>query len=69
MQSTHNPDHAFLYADRTLVLRDGKLDAYGSPRDVITAELIGGLYDVDVEVCSLHGDRVRVCVPSSEIQE
>ena len=69
VQSTHNPDHAFLYADRTLVLRDGKLDAYGSPRDVITAELIGGLYDVDVEVCSLHGDRVRVCVPSSEIPE
>lgn len=69
VQSTHNPDHAFLYADRTLVLRDGKLDAYGSPRDVITAELIGGLYGVDVEVCSLHGDRVRVCVPSSEIPE
>lgn len=69
VQSTHNPDHAFLYADRTLVLRDGRLDAYGDPRDVITAELIGGLYDVEVEVSSLHGDRVRVCVPSSEIQE
>lgn len=67
VQSTHNPDHAFLYSDKTLVLRDGKVDAYGDPRDVITSELISGLYDVEVEVSSLYGDRVRVCVPKHEI--
>lgn len=67
VQSTHNPDHAFLYSDRTLVLRDGRVDAYGDPRDVITSELISGLYSVDVEVNSLYGDKVRVCVPASEI--
>lgn len=67
VQSTHNPDHAFLYSDKTLVLRDGKVDAYGSPRDVITSELISGLYDVEVEVSSLYGDKVRVCVPKHEI--
>lgn len=67
VQSTHNPDHAFLYSDKTLVLRDGRVDAYGNPRDVITSELISGLYDVEVEVSSLYGDRVRVCVPKHEI--
>ena len=67
VQSTHNPDHAFLYSDKTLVLRDGRVDAYGDPRDVITSELISGLYDVEVEVSSLYGDRVRVCVPKHEI--
>ena len=67
VQSTHNPDHAFLYSDKTLVLRNGKVDAYGDPRDVITSELISGLYDVEVEVNSLYGDRVRVCVPKHEI--
>lgn len=67
VQSTHNPDHAFLYSDKTLVLRDGKVDAYGDPRDAITSELISGLYDVEVEVSSLYGDRVRVCVPKHEI--
>ena len=44
IQSTHNPDHAFLYSDRTLVLKDGRIDAYGPPHDVITSELISGLY-------------------------
>lgn len=67
VQSTHNPDHAFLYSDKTLVLRDGRVDAYGDPRDVITSELISGLYDVEVEVSSLYGDKVRVCVPKHEI--
>lgn len=67
VQSTHNPDHAFLYSDKTLVLREGKVDAFGDPSDVITSELISGLYSVDVEVNSLYGDKVRVCVPVHEI--
>lgn len=68
IQSTHNPDHAFLYSDKTLVLRDGRVDAFGDPKDVITSELISGLYSVDVEVNSLYGDRVRICVPVNEIE-
>ncbi len=67
VQSTHNPDHAFLYADKTLVLKEGRVDAFGSPKDVITSELISGLYSIDVEVNSLYGDKVRVCVPVHEI--
>ena len=67
VQSTHNPDHAFLYADKTLVLKEGRIDAFGSPKDVITSELISGLYSIDVEVNSLYGDKVRVCVPVHEI--
>ncbi len=68
IQSTHNPDHAFLYSDRTLVLKDGRIDAYGTPHEVITSELISGLYSVDVEVNSLYGDKVRICVPKHEIE-
>lgn len=67
IQSTHNPDHAFLYSDKTLVIKDGRVDAYGDPREVITSELISGLYSVEVEVNSLYGDKVRVCVPTHEI--
>ena len=67
VQSTHNPDHAFLYSDKTLVIREGRVDAFGDPGDVITSELISGLYSVEVEVNSLYGDKVRVCVPVHEI--
>ena len=44
VQSTHNPDHAFLYSDATMVLSEGGLKAFGDPREVITSELISELY-------------------------
>lgn len=69
VQSTHQPDQAFLFADKTLVVYDGTVEAYGDPKDVITAELVGRIYGVEVEVNSLYGDKVRVCVPTSEIRE
>ena len=68
VQSTHNPDHAFLYSDATMVLSKGRLQAFGNPHDVITSELISELYDIEVEVNSLYGDKVRVCVPVREIE-
>lgn len=68
VQSTHNPDHAFLYSDATMVLSEGGLKAFGDPREVITSELISELYDLEVEVNSLYGDKVRVCVPVREIE-
>lgn len=68
IQSTHQPDQAFLYADRTLVLHEGEVLAYGSPKETITEGLISKIYGVEVEVNSLYDDRVRVCVPVSEIE-
>ena len=67
IQSTHQPDQAFLYADRTLVLHEGEVLAYGTPKETITRELISEIYGVEVEVNSLYDDAVRVCVPVSEI--
>ena len=67
IQSTHQPDQAFLYADKTLVLHEGGVLAYGSPKDTITAGLISKIYGVDVEVNSLYDDKIRVCVPVDEL--
>jgi len=69
IQSTHNPDQAFLYSDRTLVLSNGRVMAYGDPRDIITSELISKLYHVDVDVQSLYNDKVRVCIPVDQIHD
>lgn len=68
IQSTHQPDHAFLYADKTLVINKGALYAFGDPPDVITKEVISTIYNVEVEVNSLYGDKVRVCVPVREVR-
>ena len=64
IQSTHDPDQAYLYSDQILALYDGKILADGHPQETITSDLISMLYSVDVQVCSMHGDGVRVCVPA-----
>ena len=64
IQSTHDPDQAYLYSDKILALYDGQVLAWGKPQDTVSNELISTLYGVDVEVCSMHDDIVRVCVPA-----
>ena len=64
IQSTHDPDQAYLYSDKILALYDGRVLAWGTPQHTISSSLISTLYGVDVEVCSMRGDDIRICVPS-----
>ncbi|MDR2421309.1 MAG: ABC transporter ATP-binding protein [Oscillospiraceae bacterium] len=50
IQSTHNPDHAFLFASRVLALLGGRVAALGEPREAVTEELIENLYGVKVRL-------------------
>ena len=63
IQSTHDPDQAYLYSDKILALYNGQVLACGTPEDTINKDLISMLYGVEVEVQSLHEDSIRVCVP------
>ncbi len=69
VQSTHQPDQAFLYADKTLVLDGGRVFAFGEPKDVVTSQTVSAIYGVDVDMQSLYGDKVRVCVPVQAINQ
>ena len=48
--TTHNPEHALLYADKALVLNKGVVIEYGPPNTVLTPELIETIYGVKVEM-------------------
>ncbi len=65
IQSTHDPEQAFMYSDKILAIHGGKVLAWGTPAETVTTDLISTLYGVEVEVHSLRGDDVRVCVPAS----
>lgn len=67
VQSTHNPEQAFLYAKRVLAVKDRGILADGDPSKVMTGEKMRDLYGIDVAVESLYHDRVRVCVPASRV--
>jgi iron complex transport system ATP-binding protein len=64
--STHDPDQAFVCADRVAMLHEGRLARIGPPAEAITAESLRQLYGVDVVVVSvaLAGGVTRpVCIP------
>ncbi|MCC7484862.1 MAG: ABC transporter ATP-binding protein [Burkholderiales bacterium] len=64
--STHDPDQAFLCADRVVLLRAGRVLGMGSPAEAVTEARLRALYGVDVRITSVEdgaGDTRRVCVP------
>ncbi len=67
VQTTHDPDQAFLYSDKILAIQDGQVLAWGTPKDVMKSALMSKLYGMDVEVHSLHDDGIRVCVPANRM--
>lgn len=69
IQSTHNPEQAFLFSHEILAMKDGRTLACGPPADVITPGLVKTLYGLDVEIKSLCDDRFRACIPKSVILE
>ena len=65
IQTTHNPEQTYMFSDRIIALRGGRVLTEGRPQQVLTSELMRQLYGVDTKVTSLFDDRVRVCTPST----
>jgi len=61
--SSHDPDHAFLCAQRALLLSEGRALEIGAPRDVIRPDTLQRLYGVTVQVLPLAGGG-HTCLPS-----
>ncbi len=50
IMAVHDLNLASRYADRVIIMKDGRIFDAGSPSDVLTPENIRSVYDVDVEV-------------------
>lgn len=66
--STHNPEHALLYADKVLVLKEGRAAMYGQPASVLNPMVIERIYGVSVELQTMQASwgNVPVFVPCFE---
>nr|WP_288555458.1 ABC transporter ATP-binding protein [uncultured Mediterraneibacter sp.] len=63
IQSTHNPEHAFLFADQTMALLDGKVAGLGVPGEILTEELLEKMYGIPLELYKVGKENIRVCIP------
>lgn len=63
LQSTHNPEHAFLFADQAMVLIDGKAVGPENPQKVLTQKVLGQMYKIEMELYSVGDEKRNVCIP------
>jgi iron complex transport system ATP-binding protein len=61
--SSHDPDHAFLCAQRALLLAEGRALEIGTPLEVIRPDTLQRLYGVSVQVLALAGGG-HTCLPA-----
>jgi iron complex transport system ATP-binding protein len=63
IQSTHNPEHVFLFADEVLVILDGKVGAKGQADRILTEELLKKIYGIHVNLHEVTGRQLKFCIP------
>lgn len=63
--STHNPEHAFLYANKVMVIYGGEITNFGVPKDILTEDLLEKIYNVKVSLYDIsnNDNMLRICVP------
>jgi iron complex transport system ATP-binding protein len=66
---THDPDHALEIADRSLLLRDGKVLAQGPTEMVVTADNLSALYGLPVAVTRVEGGVLRAYAAGSSARD
>jgi iron complex transport system ATP-binding protein len=63
--SIHDLNQALRFADRVIVLSQARMVALGSPREIVTADLLAEVYGVRARVAILEGDQPYVVVEGS----
>lgn len=66
IQSTHNPDHVFFFADEVLVILEGKVGAAGQADRILTEELLRRIYGINVNLHEIRGRHLKFCVPDEK---
>ena len=61
IMSTHDPNHAFLYCDRVIALKDGSILSDNSPEKALTEDNLRLLYGTDINRIMHNGH--TFCVP------
>lgn len=56
----HDINYAAAYSDRIVAMKDGRIAAQGTPEDIMTAECLGGIYDMEIVIETVRGRRIAL---------
>lgn len=62
LTSTHDPQQALQYSNKTLAIKSGQVLGFGNTRDIINEELLTELYNQDIRIFEVGGMRVVTAI-------
>lgn len=66
VMSTHSPEHPASVGSKVLLMREGRVAAFGTPGEVITPELLEQVYGIEMDVITVRdrcGVQRTICLP------
>ena len=66
VMSTHSPEHPASIGTKVLLMREGRVAAFGPPEEVITPEHLQAVYDIGIDVVTVrdrYGAKRTICLP------
>jgi len=66
VMSTHSPEHPLSVGHKVLLMRDGRVAAFGKPEAVITPDILEEVYGIGMDVVSVedrYGNKRTICLP------
>lgn len=67
IQTTHDPETAYMFSDRVIAIKNGRILVDDEPKNAVIEENISKLYGIEVTIKSLYDDKVRCCTPRDVI--
>ncbi|MBQ3105321.1 MAG: ABC transporter ATP-binding protein [Lachnospiraceae bacterium] len=66
VMSTHSPEHPFSVGSKALLMKEGRVAGFGSPRQIITPESLEEVYGMEMDVVTIgdrYGVKRTICLP------
>ncbi len=67
IMTSHFPDHAFMASTKVLAINRGSEYKIGTPKEVVTSELLEKIYNIRVQIDTVidqrNSDKLKICVP------
>ena len=66
VMSTHSPEHPASIGSKVLLMKDGQVAGFGTPKEVITPENLEAVYGIEMDVVTVpdrYGVQRSICFP------
>ena len=71
IMSTHSPEHPASVGNKVLMMKEGRVVAFGKPTDVMTPEILQQVYGIEMDVATIadrYGRTKTICIPVKKMR-